>query len=224
MTSRTRSRARPARPEGGRRVSLLSRVTQNRRNANMIIDAAGVTAAGESAGASCRIGTDADTWNLNALNRYIRRYHHRRRRLQRRLQPAQVAPWLQDDWKDERRADAESRSQVRRDDERVCERRRVSAVRGGGPPDDTNNIQPRLGFAYQLNDRTVLRGGSGIYFGDAISADVNWMYGNIQIATIQIQNDGRADFATNPVQWAAAADLRPGAATVLSRQCLRLAV
>ena len=67
-----------------------------------------------------------------------------------------------------------------------------------GRPDDTNNIQPRLGFAYQLNDRTVLRGGTGIYFGDAISPDVNWMYGNTQIATIQIRNDGRADFATNP--------------------------
>ena len=67
-----------------------------------------------------------------------------------------------------------------------------------GRPDDTNNMQPRLGFAYQLNDRTVLRGGTGIYFGDAISPDVNWMYGNTQIATIQIQNDGRADFATNP--------------------------
>ena len=60
-----------------------------------------------------------------------------------------------------------------------------------GRPDDTNNIQPRFGFAYQLNDRTVIRGGSGIYYGDAISPDVNWMYGNTQIATIQIQNDGR---------------------------------
>lgn len=26
-----------------------------------------------------------------------------------------------------------------------------------------NNIQPRLGFAYQLNDKTVIRGGTGIY-------------------------------------------------------------
>jgi hypothetical protein len=28
---------------------------------------------------------------------------------------------------------------------------------------DTNNIQPRVGFAYQLSDRTVVRGGWGIY-------------------------------------------------------------
>src|SRR4029450_4654059 len=28
---------------------------------------------------------------------------------------------------------------------------------------DGNNIQPRAGFAYQLDQQTVLRGGSGIY-------------------------------------------------------------
>ena len=29
-----------------------------------------------------------------------------------------------------------------------------------GRPQDANNVQPRLGFAYQLNDRTVMRGGA----------------------------------------------------------------
>ena len=28
---------------------------------------------------------------------------------------------------------------------------------------DKNNIQPRVGFAYKLNDKTVVRGGWGIY-------------------------------------------------------------
>ena len=31
---------------------------------------------------------------------------------------------------------------------------------------DTNNVAPRLGFAYKLRDRTVLRGGAGIFYGD----------------------------------------------------------
>jgi hypothetical protein len=30
---------------------------------------------------------------------------------------------------------------------------------------DTNNLMPRLGFAYQLNSKTVIRGGFGSYFG-----------------------------------------------------------
>ena len=29
---------------------------------------------------------------------------------------------------------------------------------------DKNNIQPRVGFAYQLNDKTVVRGGYGLYY------------------------------------------------------------
>ncbi len=29
---------------------------------------------------------------------------------------------------------------------------------------DRNNIQPRVGFAYMLNDRTILRGGYGLYY------------------------------------------------------------
>jgi Carboxypeptidase regulatory-like domain/TonB dependent receptor-like, beta-barrel len=31
---------------------------------------------------------------------------------------------------------------------------------------DTNNLAPRLGFAYKLRDRTVVRGGAGIFYGD----------------------------------------------------------
>ena len=29
---------------------------------------------------------------------------------------------------------------------------------------DKNNIQPRVGFAYQLNDKTIVRGGYGLYY------------------------------------------------------------
>ena len=68
-----------------------------------------------------------------------------------------------------------------------------------GRPNDTNNLQPRLGFAYQLNDRTVLRGGTGLYFADALTVDAFWPYYNGQIARIQFNNDGRADFAANPL-------------------------
>ena len=37
---------------------------------------------------------------------------------------------------------------------------------------DTNNLQPRVGFAYQLNEKTVLRGGFGVYTIPAIIAGV----------------------------------------------------
>ena len=39
---------------------------------------------------------------------------------------------------------------------------------------DWNNFGPRLGFAYRLNDKTVLRGGAGLYYG--FSTATNYQY------------------------------------------------
>jgi hypothetical protein len=41
-------------------------------------------------------------------------------------------------------------------------------------PVDRNNIGPRLGFAYQLNSNTVVRGGAGVYYG--MSVATNYQY------------------------------------------------
>jgi hypothetical protein len=67
-----------------------------------------------------------------------------------------------------------------------------------GRPDDWNNVQPRFGFAFRLTDRTVIRGGSGLYYGDTISGDQGSAIGNTQIAQLRYENDGRPDFAANP--------------------------
>jgi hypothetical protein len=53
-------------------------------------------------------------------------------------------------------------------------------------------------LAYKLNDETVVRGGTGLYYGDALGADQSFATGNPQIAVISYANDGRADFAANP--------------------------
>ena len=34
----------------------------------------------------------------------------------------------------------------------------------GDQPHDTNNVQPRIGVNYRLDDRTSIRGGYGLYF------------------------------------------------------------
>ena len=41
-------------------------------------------------------------------------------------------------------------------------------------PVDRNNLAPRVGFAYQLDQHTVIRGGAGIYYG--LSAATNYQY------------------------------------------------
>ena len=68
----------------------------------------------------------------------------------------------------------------------------------GGRPQDADNIQPRLGFAYQLNDRTVLRGGAGLYYTDVIAS--SWTHSTRANTTVflAVDNDGRPDFVSNP--------------------------
>ena len=79
-------------------------LTQNRRNANMVIDAAGVPPPANLP-AILPDWENADTWNLNALNPTDTAHHHWCRRLQRRLQPEpSLRLWVQDDWKVERLA------------------------------------------------------------------------------------------------------------------------
>jgi len=49
----------------------------------------------------------------------------------------------------------------------------ASSGRRHGDPD--YHFAPRLGFAYRLNDKTVFRGGGGVYYG--MSYATNWQYG-----------------------------------------------
>jgi len=62
---------------------------------------------------------------------------------------------------------------------------------------DTNNVAPRLGFAYSLNDQTVLRGGFGKYYAETTS-QLSFTLRTVQSISPQILYDGRADFASNP--------------------------
>jgi hypothetical protein len=70
-------------------------------------------------------------------------------------------------------------------------------------PNEFRNLGPRLGFAYSLPDKkTVLRGGSGLYY---IGPKDQWAHHtpiNIQLAIAGVLNDGRPNFATNPFNGA----------------------
>jgi hypothetical protein len=66
-------------------------------------------------------------------------------------------------------------------------------------PQDANNIQPRLGFAYTLADHTVLRGGAGLYYNDELNTNVLWPMSPLTIAVIAVDNvPVRPDFGANP--------------------------
>src|SRR4051812_1077317 len=66
-------------------------------------------------------------------------------------------------------------------------------------PQDSKNFQPRVGFAYQISDHTVLRGGSGLYYNDILNTNVLWPMSPLTIAVIAVDNvPSRANFAANP--------------------------
>jgi hypothetical protein len=176
-------------------------LTQNRRNANYIIDAANRPPPANLP-AILPDWENADTWKLNELNSLIRRITIGVGDFNVDFNQNRFAAWVQDDWRIRDRLTLNLGLRYDVTSNGFANDAAFPPFVEAGRSDDTNNIQPRFGFAYQINDLTVLRGGSGIYFGDAISPDVNWMYGNTQIATIQIVNDGRADFATNPFNGA----------------------
>jgi hypothetical protein len=65
-------------------------------------------------------------------------------------------------------------------------------------PQDSTNFGPRLGAAYALNERTVLRGGWGLYYGGITDRNSHASFINIANFNYQVFNDGRANFAADP--------------------------
>src|SRR5439155_1753755 len=112
------------------------------------------------------------------------------------LYSKKIASWAQDDW--QVTSNLTLNLGLRHDLELGAFANDVSfpPFQAAGRPADKTNFQPRLGFAYKVNDDTVVRGGTGLYYGDALGADQSFATGNPQIAVISYANDGRPDFAT----------------------------
>ena len=61
---------------------------------------------------------------------------------------------------------------------------------------DKNNIQPRVGFAYTLNDRTIARGGYGLYYVNVVSTSASNGFG---VNTFPITSLDGDRTSTNPL-------------------------
>ena len=148
---------------------------------------------------------NADTWNFAALSPWVRTYTIGIGEFPNQYHQPKYGAWAQDDWRIGNkltlnlglRYDLSLNSFA--NDLGLEYKAGQPPFYAPGRPNDTNNIQPRFGFAYQLNDRTVLRGGSGLYFSDALTIDAFWPKYNTQLLRLQYTNDGRADFASNPL-------------------------
>ncbi len=141
---------------------------------------------------------DATTWNVNLLSSIARSYAIAVGDF-RATTPQNVAgAWLQDDWTVTPRLTLNLGLRYDVATNLFGNAMAIPPFLEAGRPNDTNNWAPRVGVAYSLNDKTVLRGGFGKYFGATVSS-TSWsttFFG--QTAQIQVLNDGRPDFASNP--------------------------
>ena len=142
---------------------------------------------------------NADTWNLNALAPYTRRFTLGiSETFETPFHVPKLAGWVQNDWHVSNRLTLNLGFRYDLITNSWANDAEVPPILEAGRPNDTNNVQPRLGFAYQLNERTVLRGGVGRYYADILTNLHMWTYGNQTIASVEVNNDGRPDFVTNP--------------------------
>ncbi|PYR46739.1 MAG: hypothetical protein DMF89_21035 [Acidobacteria bacterium] len=97
-------------------------------------------------------------------------------------------------------------------------------------PQDLSNWGPRTGIAYALNERTVLRGGWGLYYGGVTDRNSHASFINIANTNFTVNNDGRPNFVTDPFNLsgggkvptladaqaaAAARGIRPGTSSII---------
>jgi hypothetical protein len=141
---------------------------------------------------------DASTWNLNAISPLVRRYtigigsflYNQKRHV--------AAAWVQDDWRATDRLTLNLG--VRWDSAFGAFANEVALLPWleANRPGEAFNVAPRLGFAYSVNERTVVRGGGGIYFGEVLNNISSFTLSYANIAQVELENDGRPDFASNP--------------------------
>ena len=146
------------------------------------------------------VWNDASTWSLAPLSPVTVRVRQAVSNTSFHYEVPQhlFAGWLQDDWKVSPRLTLNLG--VRYDVQLGVHSEDVVLMPwlDGNMPHDLNNIAPRLGFALSRGDRTVVRGGYGVFFTQVSTDEAHQSALYTVSAVAERLNDGRADFAANP--------------------------
>src|SRR5204863_5207545 len=109
-----------------------------------------------------------------------------------------AATWIQDDWQMTRRLTLNLGLRYDLQPNSFANFVEVYPILKGDRPGEKKDFGPRAGFAYTLNDRTVIRGGAGRYYGQVIDNLTSFTLSAATTFVAQVFNDGRADFASDP--------------------------
>jgi hypothetical protein len=144
------------------------------------------------------VWNDPETWNLDAFLPITRRYTQGIGDFTFAVDRHQTAGWVQDDWQmtDRLTLNLGLRYDLTRNG--FGENFTFDPWVKAGRPNDTDNWQPRIGGAYQLNDRTVLRGGWGKYYAWVTDQSAHGTVSWVNIVGVELLPDGRPDFNSNP--------------------------
>jgi len=144
------------------------------------------------------VWNDVSTWNLAALSPITRAYKIGVGQLVAEPLRHVFASWVQDDWALSNRFTLNLGLRYDLGVSPDILNLSYAPWLGPGRHGDKNDFGPRVGFAYSLTNRTVLRGGYGLYFANEDDNDVFWTMIGAHNTQIQVLNDGRPDFTANP--------------------------
>ena len=141
---------------------------------------------------------DVSTWNIASLSSISRKYVVGVGSWRQNPPRKVYAGWVQDDWSIRKRLTLNLGVRYDLETGVFAEKIEFLPFLQANRPSDTNNFGPRVGFAYSLNDRTVIRGGAGKYFGEISGQPSFWTKRYTEQIHPEILYDGRPDFAVNP--------------------------
>jgi hypothetical protein len=144
------------------------------------------------------VWNDASTWNLAALSSAWNNYNVAIGNMSYSVHRQIYAAWYQDDWKIGSKLTANMGVRYDLDHGAQGEWIQFLPWLSGKRPTDKNNLAPRVGFAYQLNDKQVIRGGYGVFFTELEDDALHQSYVLTQQMNVTINNNGRPDFGGNP--------------------------
>jgi hypothetical protein len=144
------------------------------------------------------VWNDPDTWQMDQLLANTRRYTLGIGTMDFNTTRHQVAGWVQDDWQLSNRFTLNLGLRYDITLNGYGENYDFDPWVKKGRPMDSDDIAPRVGFAYQLDDRTVIRGGAGKYYGWVTNQSAHGTVSWVNIIGVTLTPDGRSDFLSNP--------------------------
>ncbi len=146
--------------------------------------------------------SDASTWNLAAISPLVRFASLGVQAVPgKAIEQAprhEYAGWVQDDWAVMPRLTLNLGLRYDLYDGAYSEDTVIPPILTAPRKNDTNNWGPRAGFAYSVNDRTVIRGGYGKFYGEVPAVAAYFVQAARDTIALQVANDGRPNFAANP--------------------------